>query len=404
MRALITRFTAFYGSNPLHLLATIASFALAGYVVLVMGAPALWNREVWWQSILVWFLAAVIGHDLVLFPLYALADRSLTAALAAMRGRRVASPPRVSPLNYLRVPAIGTGLSFLLFFPGIIQQGKFTYLAATGQTQQPFLGRWLLLVATLWGLSALAYAARLAVAGRGSGPTTETDIDADGNDASTVTGIKDPIPMPGTVDELALVAALHTGDEAVFAELVDQHSPSMLRVARGYVPSHEIAEEVVQETWIALLKGISKFEGRSTIRFWLFTVMINIAKKRGIRERSDADMAVAAFTGGTVDPARFRAAGEPWSGHWRETEEPSPFPETPEGSLLGAELVAVAQAALEELPERQRVVVTMRDMLGFDSAEVCELLDLSVANQRVLLHRGRAEVRLHLEDYLRDTP
>jgi hypothetical protein len=186
MRALIIRFTAFYGSNPLHLLATIASFALTGYVVLVMGAPALWNREVWWQSILVWFLAAVIGHDLVLFPLYALADRSLTAALAAMRGRRVVSPPpRVSPLNYLRVPAIGTGLSFLLFFPGIIQQGKFTYLAATGQTQQPFLGRWLLLVAALWGLSALAYAARLAVAGRGSGPTTETDIDADGNDAST---------------------------------------------------------------------------------------------------------------------------------------------------------------------------------------------------------------------------
>ena len=91
----------------------------------------------------------------------------------------------LSPLNYLRVPAIGTGLSFLLFFPGIIQQGKFTYLAATGQTQQPFLGRWLLLVAILWGLSALAYAARLAVAGRGGGPTTETDIDADGNDAST---------------------------------------------------------------------------------------------------------------------------------------------------------------------------------------------------------------------------
>ena len=401
MRALITRFTAFYGSNPLHLLATIASFALAGYVVLVMGAPALWNREVWWQSILVWFLAAVIGHDLVLFPLYALADRSLTAALAAMRGRRVASPPRVSPLNYLRVPAIGTGLSFLLFFPGIIQQGKFTYLAATGQTQQPFLGRWLLLVATLWGLSALAYAARLAVAGRGSGPTTETDIDADGNDASTVTGIKDPIPMPGTVDELALVAALHTGDEAVFAELIDQHSPSMLRVARGYVPSHEIAEEVVQETWIALLKGISKFEGRSTIRFWLFTVMINIAKARGIRERRDADAEIAAYTGGTVDPARFRPPDAPkWPGHWKEHAEPSPFPDTPEGSVLGNELVAVARRELDKLPERQRIVVTLRDILGFDSGEVCELLQISVANQRVLLHRGRAAVRQVLEDYL----
>src|SRR5258708_8391905 len=120
-----------------------------------------------------------MGPALVFFPLFRGAHRPSTAALAAVRGRRVASPPRVSPLNYLRVPAIGTGLSFLLFFPGIIQQGKFTYLAATGQTQQPFLGRWLLLVATLWGLSALAYAPLLAVAGRGSGPTTETDLDPD---------------------------------------------------------------------------------------------------------------------------------------------------------------------------------------------------------------------------------
>jgi RNA polymerase sigma-70 factor (ECF subfamily) len=207
-----------------------------------------------------------------------------------------------------------------------------------------------------------------------------------------------------TQDETALITALRARDEAAFAALVDLHTPSMLRVARGYVPSGAIAEEVVQDTWMALIRGIDSFEGRSSLRTWLFTVMINIAKKRGIRERSDADVAVATFTGGTVDPARFRAAGEPWSGHWRETEEPSPFPETPEGSLLAAELVAVAQAALEVLPERQRVVVTMRDMLGFDSAEVCELLDISVANQRVLLHRGRAEVRLHLEDYLRDTP
>ncbi len=203
-------------------------------------------------------------------------------------------------------------------------------------------------------------------------------------------------------DETALVAALRAGDEAAFAELIDRHTPSMLRVARGYVPSLEIAEEVVQDTWIALLRGIDGFEGRSSLRTWLFTVMINIAKKRGIRERRDADTAVVAFTGGTVDPARFRDAGDEWPGHWREHDEPSPFPETPEGSALGDELMSVARRALDELPERQRVVVTMRDMLDFDSAEVCDFLGISVANQRVLLHRGRAAVRNVLENYLRD--
>lgn len=108
-------------------------------------------------------------------------------------------------------------------------------------------------------------------------------------------------------DDVALVAALRAGEESAFAELVDLHTPAMLRVARGYVRSHEIAEEVVQETWIALLKGIGSFEGRSSLRTWLFTILINIAKRRGVRERRDADVAVLAFTGGVVDPARF-----PW--------------------------------------------------------------------------------------------
>ncbi len=204
-------------------------------------------------------------------------------------------------------------------------------------------------------------------------------------------------------DEAALVAALKAGDEAVFAELVDRHTPSMLRVARGYVRSHEIAEEVVQEAWIALLKGIGKFEGRSSLRTWLFTVLINMAKARGIRERRNSEVEMLAFAGGTVDPARFRPADDQWSGHWREDAVPSPFPETPEGSVLGDELVGVARRELAKLPERQRMVVTMRDMLDFDSAEVCELLDISVANQRVLLHRGRAAVRQVLEDYLRES-
>lgn len=209
--------------------------------------------------------------------------------------------------------------------------------------------------------------------------------------------------MGATVDETALIAALRQGDERVFADLVDQHTPSMLRVARGYVHSHQIAEEVVQETWIALFKGIATFEGRSSLRTWLFAVMINIAKTRGVRERRDADAAVAAYTGGTVDPARFREAGDELPGHWKHEQTPLPFPDTPEGSLLGGELVAIAHAAVNTLPDRQRTVVTLRDMLGFDSAEVCELLDISVANQRVLLHRGRAAVREILENYLQET-
>jgi RNA polymerase sigma-70 factor, ECF subfamily len=208
--------------------------------------------------------------------------------------------------------------------------------------------------------------------------------------------------MTETMDETVVIAALRDGDESVFAQLVDQHTPSMLRVARGYVPSHEIAEEVVQETWIALVKGIGNFEGRSSLRTWLFTVMINIAKSRGVRERRESDAAIAAFTGGTVDPARFRESGDPYPGHWKPDEVPSPFPDTPEGSVLGQELVGVAQRELEKLPDRQRMVVTLRDMLGFDSGEVCELLDISVANQRVLLHRGRAVVRAALENYLGD--
>ncbi len=172
MRALLARFTAFYGSNPLHLMGTIAALALAGYVVSVLGPHALWNHGVWWQSIGVWFVAAVIAHDLILFPLYALADRSLTGALAAVRDRRARNQSRVSrvsPLNYLRVPTLATALSLLLFFPGIIQQGQSSYFAATGQNQQPFYGRWLLLVAALYGLSALIYAVRLAVTERRAG-------------------------------------------------------------------------------------------------------------------------------------------------------------------------------------------------------------------------------------------
>jgi len=204
-------------------------------------------------------------------------------------------------------------------------------------------------------------------------------------------------------EEATVVAALRAGDESAFAALVDLHAPAMLRVARGYVHSREVAEEVVQETWIALVKGIHDFEGRSSLRTWLFTVLINIAKRRGLQEQRHADVAVLAFTGGSVDPARFRGSDDPYPGHWLPDEVPSPFPDTPEGSALGDELLALTHRELAKLPDQQRLVVTMRDILDMDSAEVCELLDISTANQRVLLHRGRAAVRQVLETYLRES-
>jgi RNA polymerase sigma-70 factor, ECF subfamily len=209
--------------------------------------------------------------------------------------------------------------------------------------------------------------------------------------------------MPATTDQDAdLVAALRAGDETAFATLVDRHSPSMLRVARGYVHSHESAEEVVQDTWMALVKGIAGFEGRSSLRTWLFTVLINIAKSRGIREHRTTDFEMLAYGGHAMDPARFNAPGEEWPGHWKPDQEPLPFPDTPEGSVLGDELVALTRRELDKQPERQRTVVTLRDILGFEAAEVADLLEISAANQRVLLHRGRAAIRQVLEDYLKE--
>lgn len=158
MPPIITVVKKFYGAHPLHLLVLLAGLFLFGYIIAVIGPATLWNPDVWWQSILVWFLGAVIVHDFVLFPLYALADRQLTATWRAAQHRRsTLRRPTVSPVNYIRIPTLGSGLLLLLFFPGILEQGKATYLAATGQTQQPFLVRWLLVSAVMFGVSALSY-------------------------------------------------------------------------------------------------------------------------------------------------------------------------------------------------------------------------------------------------------
>lgn len=154
------RFTALYGSHPLHLLTMLSGFALLGYLLATFEPATLWNPGTWWQSIAVWLAAAVVAHDLLLFPLYALADRVLFARLGPRAGRR----PNISARNHLRIPALGAGLTLVVFLPGIIEQGAPTYRAATGQTQEPFLGRWLLLTAAMFASSALLYAARQLVA------------------------------------------------------------------------------------------------------------------------------------------------------------------------------------------------------------------------------------------------
>jgi hypothetical protein len=154
----VNGFRRVYGSHPLHLLTLIAGFALLGYILATVKPTTLWNPNTWWQSIAVWFAAAIVAHDLVLFPIYALVDRLL---VAGRRDHRPAS--RVPMLNFIRVPALGAGLTLLLFLPGIIEQGAPTYRAATGQTQELFLGRWLLLTAALFATSAVIYTIRSAV-------------------------------------------------------------------------------------------------------------------------------------------------------------------------------------------------------------------------------------------------
>jgi hypothetical protein len=178
MSTTVSRAKHLYGAHPLHLLSLLASFALVGYAISLLGVHSLWNDRVWWQSIIVWFLGAIVLHDLVLFPFYALADRSLGAGWRAVTGRAPQATRSVSPRNYLRIPAMASGLLLLMFFPGIIRQGSASYQRATGLTQQPFLGRWLLLTGVFFAVSAIAYAAATWRERRRKGPAA-TDSPAD---------------------------------------------------------------------------------------------------------------------------------------------------------------------------------------------------------------------------------
>ncbi|WP_283133211.1 RNA polymerase sigma factor [Rhizohabitans arisaemae] len=198
----------------------------------------------------------------------------------------------------------------------------------------------------------------------------------------------------------AVVARLREGDESMFARLLDLWSPGMLRVARAHVSTRESAEEVVQESWLSVVRGIDSFEGRSSLKTWVFRILANTAKNRGRRESRIVPwpgvLTEPPDEGPTVDPARFRGPDERAPGHWRA--HPGLWP-SPENELVAAEARDRISKALEELPSRQRLVITLRDVHGYSSAEVCAILEISLANQRVLLHRARAGVRRRLEEY-----
>jgi RNA polymerase sigma-70 factor (ECF subfamily) len=201
-----------------------------------------------------------------------------------------------------------------------------------------------------------------------------------------------------TIDEADLVERLRSGDESAFAALVDEYYQSLLHVARGYVASKEAAEDVVQETFLGIITGISRFEGRSSLKTWMFRILVNRARTRGEREgrtRPFSSLADGADEP-AVDPDRFAKDGR-WAGHW--TSPPSADP-MPEAHVLADEFGDRLLAAMATLPEAQRAVLELRDVRGFGSQEVCELLEISEANQRVLLHRARSKTRALLEQYV----
>jgi RNA polymerase sigma-70 factor (ECF subfamily) len=191
-----------------------------------------------------------------------------------------------------------------------------------------------------------------------------------------------------------LVERLRAGDEGAFAELVSRYNSSLLRVARLFVPTAALAEDVVQETWLGVVKGIDRFEGRSSLKTWIFRILTNTAKTRGQREARSLPFSSLDDAEGTFEPAVEAGRFTP-VGHW--VDPPRAWPED---RLLARETVQVIETAIASLPPAQRAVVSLRDVEGWHAEEVRNALDLSETNQRVLLHRGRAKVRRALDQYL----
>ena len=205
-------------------------------------------------------------------------------------------------------------------------------------------------------------------------------------------------------DEAQLLRSLRMGDERAFAALVEEYGPTMMRLARLYVRERSVAEEVVQEAWLGVLRGIERFEGRSSLRTWLFRIVTNLAKTRGVREARSIPFSALAGEelvegAPSVPPERFRGSDDRWAGHWAA---PPVDWARPEDELLSAETGRVIVRAIGALPEVQRTVITLRDIEGWSSEDVCNALDVTETNQRVMLHRARTKVRHALDDYLQE--
>ena len=207
---------------------------------------------------------------------------------------------------------------------------------------------------------------------------------------------------PGLDDDLSLIDAIRGGDEAAFVRLLERYHGALVRLAVAYVDDRAVAEEVAQETWIGVLKGIHRYEGRATFKTWLFSILVNQARRRGARERRSVPFSALArgedeaFP--AVPPERFLPPDAEDAGWW--AGYPRSWSDTPEEVLLSREVRAQVEAAVMALAPSQQRVVMLRDIEGLSAEEVCGLLGLSPANQRVLLHRGRSKVRQALECYL----
>jgi RNA polymerase sigma-70 factor (ECF subfamily) len=200
--------------------------------------------------------------------------------------------------------------------------------------------------------------------------------------------------------EAQLLDRLRAGDESAFRALVREYNPSLVRVARIYVSTQAAAEEVAQETWLGVLNGLSRFEGRSSLRTWIFRILTNIAKTRAVRDGRTLPFSALSDPGrvpeAAVDADRFLDPEHPrWPGHWALKPEA-----WPEDALIASETRERLAEAIEALPAAQRAVISLRDIEGWSSEEVRNALDLSETNQRVLLHRARSKVRAALESYL----
>jgi RNA polymerase sigma-70 factor, ECF subfamily len=206
--------------------------------------------------------------------------------------------------------------------------------------------------------------------------------------------------------EVLLLARLRQGDERAFDELVTRHHSALVRMAMGYVADREVAEEVVQDTWMAVIEGLCRFEGRSSLRTWIFGIMIHKAKDRGVREKRHTTFSsyesVDDEGDEMVDPARFHQSGE-WAGHW--AFPPQPWDDqTPEKLLASQQAVNAMNRAIEALPQSLKDVLILRDVEGVDATEACEILKITETNLYVRLHRARERVRQAVETYLEGRP